>query len=245
MRTPVDVNLHLSKNNGKSLSQQEYAQVIGSLMYVMNCTHPDIAYAVSKLSRYTSNPGPDHWKEIVIVLRYLKYTQNYGLHYSKYPAVLEGYYDANWISDTKDSKSTSGYLFTLGGGAVSWKSSKQMCIDRSTMESEFIALDKAGEEVEWHSHFLEDNPIWPQPVHAIYIHCDSQSAIGRAQSHIYNGKSQHILRRHNTVRQLLSNGIMTIEYIRSKDNIANLLTKGLTIEKVSKSSRGMGLKSIR
>ena len=119
MRTHVDVNLHLSKNNDKSLSQQEYAQAIGSLMYVMNCTRPDIAYAISKLSRYTSNPGPNHWKAIVIVLRYLKYTQNYGLHYSKYLAVLEGYCDANWISNTKDSKSTNGYLFTLGGGAVS------------------------------------------------------------------------------------------------------------------------------
>ena len=132
-RTPVDVNLHLSKNNGKSISQQEYAQAIGSLMYVMNCVRPDIAYAVSKLSRYTSNPSPDHWKAIFRVLRYLKYTQNYELHYSKYPAVLEGYYDANWISDTKDSKSTSGYLFTLGGGAVSWKSSKKTCIARSMM----------------------------------------------------------------------------------------------------------------
>ena len=144
-RTPVDVNLHLSKNNGKSISQQEYAQAIGSLMYVMNCTCPDIAYAVSKLSRYTSNPGPDHWKAIIRVLRYLNYTQNYGLHYSKYPAVLEGYYDAKWISDTKDSKSTSGYLFTLGGRAVSWKSSKKTCIAISTMEYEFIALDKVGE----------------------------------------------------------------------------------------------------
>ena len=79
---------------------------------------------------------------------------------------------------------------------------------------------------------------------AICIHCDSQSAIGRAHSHIYNGKSRHIRRRHNTVRQLLSNGIMTIEYIRSKENIANPLTKGLTKEQVSKSSRGMGLKPI-
>ena len=242
MRLPVDINLHLSKNNGKSISQQEYAQAIGSLMYVMNCTRLDIAYAVSKLSRYTSNPGPDHWKVIVRVLRYLKYTQNYGLHYSKYPAVLEGYCDANWISDSKDSKSTSGYLFTLGGGAVSWKSSKKTCIARSTMESEFIALDKVGEEAEWLRHFLEDIPIWPQPVPAICIHCDSQSTIGRAQSHIYNGKSRHIRRRHNTVRQLLSNGIMTIEYIRSKENIADPLTKGLTREQVSKSSRGMGLK---
>ena len=95
MRTPIDVILHLSKNNGKSLSQQEYAQSIGSLMYVMNCTCSDIAYAVNKLSRYTSNPGLDHWKAIVRVLRYLKYTQNYGFHYSKFPPVLEGYRDAN------------------------------------------------------------------------------------------------------------------------------------------------------
>ena len=180
MRTTIDVNLHLSKNNGKILSQQEYAQAIGNLMYVMNCSPPDIAYAVSKLSRYTSNPGLDQWKSIVRVLRYLKYTQNYGLHYSKYTAVLEGYCDTNWISDTKDSKSTSGYLFTLGGGAVSWKSSKQTSIARSTMEYEFIALDKAGEEAKWLRHFLEDIPIWPQPMSAICIHCDCQSAIGRA-----------------------------------------------------------------
>ena len=243
-RTPVDVNLHLSKNNGKSISQQKYAQTIGSLMYVMNCTRPDITYAVSKLSRYTSNPGLDHWKAIVRVLRYLKYTQNYGLHYSKYPVVLEGYCDANWISDTKDSKSTSGYLFTLGGGAVSWKSSKKTCIARSTMESEFIALDKAGEKAKWIRHFLEDIPMWPQHVSAICIHCDSQSAIGRAQSHMYNGKSRHIRRRYNTVKQLLSNGIITIEYIRSKENIADPLTKGLTRKQVSKSLRGMGLKPI-
>ena len=127
---------------------------------------------------------------------------------------------------------------------MSWKYSKQTCIARSTMESEFIALDKADEEAELLRHFLEDIPIWPQPVPAICIHCDSQSAIGRAQSHIYDGKSQHISRRHNTIRQLLSNGVMTIEYIRSKENIADLLTKGLTKEHVSKSSRGMGLKPI-
>ncbi|XP_073152069.1 uncharacterized protein [Henckelia pumila] len=112
---------------------------------------------------------------------------DYGLHYSTYPSVLEGYCDANWISDTKDSKSTSGYVFTIGGGAVSWKSSKQTCIARSTMESEFIALDKAGEEAEWLRNFLEDIPCWMKPVPAIMIHCDSQAAIGRAQSSMYNG----------------------------------------------------------
>jgi hypothetical protein len=128
-------------------------------MYIMNCTRPDIAYSVSKLSRYTSNPGEDHWKAIVRVLRYLKYTLNYGVHYTRYLVILEGYSDANWISDTNDTKSTSGYVFTLGGAAVSWKSSKQTCIAKSTMESEFIALDKARKEAGWLRHFLEDMPM--------------------------------------------------------------------------------------
>ena len=130
----------------------------------------------------------------------MKYTVNYGLHYTRYPAVLEGYSDANRISDIKDTKSTSGYVFTLGGVTVSWKSSKQTCIARSIMESEFIALDKAGEEAEWLHHFLGDMPMWMKPVPSICIHCDSKSAIGRAQSHMYNRKSRHICQRHNTVR---------------------------------------------
>ena len=67
------------------------------------------------------------------------------------------------------------------------------------MESEFIALDKAGEEAEWIKNFLADIPCWSKPVPAILIHCDSQSAIGRAQSSMYNGKSRHIRRRHNTI----------------------------------------------
>jgi hypothetical protein len=87
-------------------------------------------------------------------MRYLKYTLNYGVYYTRYPTVLEGYSDANWIFDTNDTKSMSGYVFTLGGAAVSWKSSKQTCITRSTIESEFIALDKTREEVEWLRHFL-------------------------------------------------------------------------------------------
>ena len=82
------------------------------------------------------------------VLGYLKYTQHYALHYNKYPVMIKGYSDANWITGSNDVKSTSGYVFILGGGAVSRKSSKQICIALSTMESEFIALDKAGEEAE-------------------------------------------------------------------------------------------------
>jgi hypothetical protein len=243
--TPFDANCKLKKNSGDAISQLEYSQVIGSLMYLMNSTRPDIAYSISRLSRYTSNPGNDHWNALIRVLRYLKYTLDYGLHYTKYPPVLEGYSDANWISDNTETKSTSGYVFTLGGAAVSWKSSKQTCIARSTMESEFIALDKAAEEAEWLRNFLEDISVWPKPVTAICIHCDSMAAQTRAKNSVYNGKSRHIRCRHKTIKQLLSTGIISIQYVRSKENIADPLTKGLPRKQIKLTSMGMGLKPIQ
>ena len=114
-RTPLDNSLHLSKNRGEGISQVKYSRVIESLMYL---NRPDIAYMVSRLSRYTSNSSVDHWKEIIKVLRYLRYTRNYGLHYTRYPTVLERYSNANWIFDIKDSKSTSGFMFTLAGATI-------------------------------------------------------------------------------------------------------------------------------
>ena len=105
-------------------------------------------------------------------------------------------------------------------------------------------MDKCGEKAEWLCHFLEDISKWQKPVPPICIHCDSQSAIGRAQSNMYNGKSRHIYHRHNTIRQLLSIGIISIDYVKSKDNIVDSLTKWLNREIVEKSSRGMGLKFI-
>ncbi|GJY34360.1 putative RNA-directed DNA polymerase [Tanacetum coccineum] len=227
-RTPIDTSLHLSKNRGLGVAQLEYSRIIGMLMYLMTGTRPDLAYAVSRLSRYTSNPSYAHWKAITRVLHYLRYSRDYGLHYDRHPAVIEGYSDANWISDIKDSRSTSGYVFTLGGAAISWKSSKQTVIAKSTMESEFIALDKCGEEAEWLRQFVEDIPRWPKPVTAISIHCDSKSAMGRAKSTMYNGKSRHIRRRHNSIRQLLSTGVISIDYVASKDNIVDPFTKGLS-----------------
>ncbi|GJV99549.1 retrovirus-related pol polyprotein from transposon TNT 1-94 [Tanacetum coccineum] len=145
--TPFDPKVQLKKNKGQSVSQLHYTQVLGSLMYIMNCTRPDLAYSVSRLSRYSHNPGRDHWDALVRVLQYLKHTMAYGLHYTKYPPVLEGYCDANWISNHNEGKSTSGYVFTFGGAVVSWKASKQTVNTRSTMEAEFVALDKAIEKL--------------------------------------------------------------------------------------------------
>ncbi|GJY06238.1 peroxidase 72 [Tanacetum coccineum] len=111
----------------------------------------------------------------------------------------------------------------------------------STMEAEFVALDKAAKEVEWLRSFLEGIPLWPKPMTGVCIHCDSMAALTRAKNQIYNGKSRHIRRRHNTIKDLLRNGIISIDYVKSKENIADPLTKGLCREQVIFLSRGMGL----
>ncbi|PHT69058.1 hypothetical protein T459_28545 [Capsicum annuum] len=146
------------------------------------------------------------------------------------------------IIGSNEVKSTNGYVFTIGGGAISWKSSKQTCIARSTMESEFITLDKVGEEAEWLQNFLEDIPYWPKPVAPVCIHYDSQVAIGKAESMMSNDKSRHIRRRHNTVRELLSSGIITVDFVKPKDNVSDPLTKGLSREGVERTSKGMSLR---
>ncbi|PHU23215.1 hypothetical protein BC332_08322 [Capsicum chinense] len=148
----------------------------------------------------------------------------------------------NKITGSNEVKSTSGYVFTIGGGAISWKSSKQTCITRSIMESEFIALDKASEEEEWLRNFLEDILYWPKLVALVCIHCDRQAAIDRSESMMYNGKSHHIKGRHNTVRELISSVIITIDYVKLKDNVSDPLTKGLSREGVERTSKEMGLR---
>ena len=113
------------------------------------------------------------------------------------------------------------------------------------MEAEFVALDKAAEEAEWLKSFLEGIHLWPKPITAVSIHCNSMVALTRAKNQIYNGKSRHIRRRHKTIRDLLKNGIISIDYVKSKENIADPLTKGLNREQVSYTLRGMGLKPIQ
>jgi hypothetical protein len=240
--TPYDSSSKLVENSGRVVAQIEYASAIGCLMYATHCTRPDIAYAVCKLSRYTSNPNNDHWKAIGRVLGYLKRTRKLALHYDRFPAVLECYSDASWITSGNDNKSTTGWIFTLGGGAVSWASKKQTCITHSTMEAEFLALAAAGKEAEWLRNMLLDIKLWPQPMPAISLHCDSEATLSRAYNKIYNGKSRHISLRHAYVQQLIKDGILTVVYIRSCSNLADPFTKGLSRDLIIKTTREMGLK---
>ncbi|GJW40855.1 hypothetical protein Tco_0066700, partial [Tanacetum coccineum] len=214
--TPMDTSEKLIPNYGQAVSQLEYSRVIGCFMYAMTCTRPDIAFVVGKLSR---------------------------LIYTGYPSVLEGYTDVSWISNTEDNSSTSGWVFLLGGGAISWASKKQTCITSSTMESEFVALAAAGKEVEWLKNLLLEIPLWVKPIAPISIRCDSAATLAKAYSQMYNGKSRHLGVRHSMIRELITNGVVSIEFVRSQQNLADHLTKGLARDLVIKSAEGMGLKS--
>ncbi|CAM8957219.1 unnamed protein product [Rhodiola kirilowii] len=186
--TPFNSFKHLLPNKGDPMSQLEYSRVIGSLMYAMTSTRPDIAFAVGKLNRYTSNLSVDHWQAVHRVLRYLKGTMNLGLVYSDFPSVIEGFSDARWISNEEDHSSTSGWVFLLGGGAISWASKKQTCITSSTIESEFVALVAASKEAEWLKNVIYEITMWERPISPISIHCDSAATLAKAYSHVYKGK---------------------------------------------------------
>ena len=233
LRTPFDPSVKLMPNTGMAVSQLEYSQVLGCLMYAMTSTRPDIAYAVGKLSRYTSNPSTHHWHAIRRVLGYLKGTMDYGLTYKGCPWVIDGYSDASWISNMEDHTSTTGWVFLLGGGAISWASKKQTCITTSTMESEFIALAAAGKEAEWLRDLIYGIPLWPKPISPISILCDSNATLARAYSQVYNDKSRHLGVRHSVVRELIPHGTITVQYVRSEQNLADHLKKGLASDLVA------------
>ena len=110
--------IKLGENTGRGIAQLKYASTIGSMMYAMHYTRPDLSFAMGKISRFTNNPSVDHWNAIARVLSYLKKTICLGLFYLEFPTVLEGYSDASWITSVSDNKSMSGWRFTLDGGAI-------------------------------------------------------------------------------------------------------------------------------
>nr|GEX20598.1 zinc finger, CCHC-type [Tanacetum cinerariifolium] len=213
--TPIEAGIKLMPHMGKPVNQLEYSWAIEWLMYAMTSTRPNISYAVEKLSRFTSNPSNHHWEAIIRVFRYLKKTMNYGLSYVGFPSVLKGYSYASWITNSKDHTSTTGWVFLLGGGAISWASKKQTCITDSTMESEFVALAAARKEAEWLRNLIYEILLWPKPISSISMDCDSAATLAKAYRQIYNGKSRHLGIRNNMVRELITNGVISMDFVRS------------------------------
>jgi hypothetical protein len=178
-------------------------------------------------------------------MRYLKGTSNYRIHYSGNPKVLEGYSNSNWISDADEIKATSGYVFTIEGGVVSWKSCKQTILTRSTMEAKLTALDTTTVEAEWLRELLMDLPMVEKPIPAILMNCDNETVIIKMNSSKDNMKSsRHVKRRLKSVRKLRSSGVIALDYIQTTENLADQFTKGLSRSVIDNASKELGLTPI-
>ncbi|UYV77601.1 hypothetical protein LAZ67_15001684 [Cordylochernes scorpioides] len=142
----------------EEMNKIPYRQTIGSLMYLMTGTRPDIAYAVSRVSQFMNNPGPSHWTAVKKIFGYLKSTKNIGICFggSSCTTTLIGFSDADFAGDLDTRKSTTGYVFMLNNGPISWCSQKQNCVSLSTTESEYIAASKATKEAIWLRQLLRE-----------------------------------------------------------------------------------------
>ena len=154
-----------------------YASVVGSLMYAQVCTRPDIAYIVGVLGRYLSNPGMYHWKAAKRVMRYLKRTRDYMLTYRRSDHFeIVGYSDSDFAGCQDSMRSTSGYIYLLGGGAISWRSAKQALIASSTMAAEFIACFEASNHGIWLKNFVTGLRILEGIERPLKLFCDNKSS---------------------------------------------------------------------
>ena len=138
------------------MRQVPYASTVGSLMYAMLCTRPNICYSVGMVSRYQSNPGPKHWQAVKHILKYLRRMRDYMLVYRCEDLIPIAYTDSDFQSYLDFKKSTSGCVFALGGSAISWRSTKQSFIADSTMEAEYVAAYEVAKKAVLLKKFLSN-----------------------------------------------------------------------------------------
>ena len=249
--TPVERNTSLSKSmvpkndeeRGR-MARVPYSSAVGSLMYAMLCTRPDICYAVGLVSRFQSNPGVAHWQAVKRILRYLKGTSDYVLCYQGKDLQLIGYSDADWGGDPDERKSTSGYAFLLGGGAISWCSKKQSCIALSTMEAEYIACSAAVQEGVWLKRFIERLGVFAVPKGPATIYSDSTAAIAYSKDPKYHSKAKHIEMRYHYVRDMVAQKEVILVHVSTSKMLADPLTKPIARDQFSAHVKMLGLRRV-
>ena len=166
-------------------------------------------------------------------MRYLKGTINHGIHYSKKGSQeCICYSDADGAGDIDDRRSTSGYLFRISGGAVTWSSKKQSCVALSTAEAEYIALASTAQEAVWMRKLTTE--LGNSPETATVIYEDNQSAISMTKNPQYHGKAKHIAIKYHFIREQVSNGTVNLQYCPTEEMVADMFTKGLSRERFCK-----------
>ena len=160
-----------------------YANVVGSLMYVMVRTRPDISHAIGVVSIYMENPGKEHWATVKWVLQYLRGTSDYCITYNRGCELVYGYVDSDFVGEHDKMRSTSGYVFTLVGGAISWMSKLQNIFALSIIESEYVVASHVCKEAFWLKDLFGEFGRMQDKVELL---CDSQIAIHLAKNPAYN-----------------------------------------------------------
>jgi hypothetical protein len=215
----------------QEMSKIPYKSLIGSLQYIALSTRPDIAYAVNQLSRFLSDPGQQHWLGGKRVLRYLKGTAKSSLLYKDHDGTqgtrVEVYCDADWAGDLDDRKSTTGIIIKLNGCPIIWLSKKQSIVALSTAEAEYIAIATAVQEVVWINQYLSELGLKASQVPI--IRSDNQAAIQIASNDTFHNRSKHIDIRYHFIRQIVKKGGVVITYINTKQQEADINTKGLSV----------------
>ncbi|XP_031263525.1 secreted RxLR effector protein 161-like [Pistacia vera] len=212
------------------MEQVPYANVIGSIMYAMISTRPDLSFAMSLLSHFMSNPGSEHWSALKWVLRYINGTSHIGLEYCKrYNSLdLVSFVDSDFAGNKYTRKSITAYVFTLGRNYVSWKSQLQPIVALSSTEVEYVVVANVFKKALWLQGILtEVNLI--DGVATIYS--DSQSAIHLSKNHVYHDRTKHVDVRFHFVRDLVAQGLIILKKVLTEDNPADMGTKIVTVAK--------------
>jgi len=240
--TPMEPNTKyvksLEEHSTKEEFKTKYRKLIGSLLYISQNTRPDITYSVNYLSRFQNNPNEDHYVGVKRIIRYLSGTLNCGLLYSKnMNEELCGYADASWGEDIEDRKSTTGYCFMICGKIIQWRSCKQSVVALSSCEAEYISLSEAIREGRYIQTLCK---FFNLDVERYDMFEDNQSAIAVASNtESRRGKSIDI--RYHSVREAVERGEIQLKYIRSQDNIADILTKALGATALDNIRKKMGV----
>ena len=224
--TPVDPNQKLDVDEeGLQVDKGNYQRLVGRLIYLSH-TRPDIAYAVSTVSQFMHSPRQSHLDAVFRILRYLKSAPGKGLMFSKNNHLqVEAYSDSDYGSSVVDRRSTSGYCTFVGGNLVTWRSKKQNVVARSSAEAEFRAMAQGICELLWIKILLTDLKI--EPMDTMRLYCDNQAAINIAHNPVLHDRTKHIEIDRHFIKEKLRDGVICTLFVKSGEQLADILTKGL------------------
>jgi hypothetical protein len=228
--SPVDISTKMLKFDPDSAATDApFREAVGALMHLMCATRPDIAFAVGMVARFMESPQVVHWTAVKRIFRYLQGTKSHGIRFKSSGQVdFECYSDADWAGDVSDRKSTSGYVFKMVGGPVSWGSKKQSSVSLSTSEAEYIALSLAIQEGKWvHRLLCEILTAAGADCPKLVIHEDNQSCIKMTKNPVNHGRAKHIDIKFHHIRDEVKSGAVGVVYCETAKMLADLLTKGL------------------